>query len=86
MNKNINTDYLQEKFDHILTKMDNNHSVILEKVLHVYDQAKKTNGRVTKLESETYIIRTMAKYPKLFSLTVLGVITAVNLGLTKLLV
>ena len=63
---------IEEKFKGVYLHQQANFDLIGEKLEQIHQQTLLTNGRVTKLESQTKVIRFFEQKPFFFILIVLG--------------
>lgn len=70
---------IEEKFKGIKAEIKANHDMQMLKLESIYDQALKTNGRVTDIEKETRIVRLFEKKPILIFLVGIGLIVLLNI-------
>lgn len=73
----VDKELIDEKLKNVRAEILANHTetkLLLEKIL---EQATRTNGRVTLLETETRFVRNLTKYPKMAWLAFFGLLVSI---------
>lgn len=73
----VDKELIEEKLKNVRSEIKNNHTevkLLLEKIL---EQATRTNGRVTVLETETRFVRNLTRYPKLAWFAFFGLLVSI---------